>query len=250
MYTGDDSIASHDLSRMDAPLAPFQRIKLHLRERLQRGDWPPGSLMPSEAELVRQFGVSRMTVNRALRELQAEGLVERVQGLGTFAAQLHRLSATITIRDMHEHVQSQGRSHRFELRLRRAEPAPAVLATRLGVKPGAQVFHGLGVHFDDEVPIQWEDRWVNPAAAPHFLDADFAAQTPTQYLLEVAPMWEAAYTIEASRPSAQEAAALHVDPAEPCLVLTRWTVSRGVPVTVVRLVHPGSRYQIEGEIKP
>ena len=42
--------------------------------------------MPSEAELVAQFGVSRMTVNRALRELQAEGLVERVQGVGTFAA--------------------------------------------------------------------------------------------------------------------------------------------------------------------
>lgn len=235
---------------MDTPLAPFQRIKLHLRERLQRGDWPPGSLMPSEAELVRQFAVSRMTVSRALRELQAEGLVDRVQGVGTYAAQLHRLSATITIRDMHEHVQSQGRVHRFELKVRRAEPAPAVLAARLGVKSGAKVFHCLGVHYDDGVPIQWEDRWVNPATAPQFLHADLRAQTPTQYLLEVAPMWEAAYTIEAARPSRQEAKALHVDPAEPCLVITRWTVSRGIPVTVVRLVHPGARYQIEGEIKP
>ena len=71
-------------------LAPYARVKQHLKDELSRGRWPPGAPMPSEAELVAQFGVSRMTVTRALHELQAEGLVERVQGVGTFAAHLHR----------------------------------------------------------------------------------------------------------------------------------------------------------------
>ena len=85
-----------------AAVAPYARVKQHLKRGLAAGRWPPGALMPSEAELVAEFGVSRMTVNRALRELQAEGLVERSQGVGTFAAPLHRVSSTLTIRDLHE----------------------------------------------------------------------------------------------------------------------------------------------------
>src|SRR5262245_52624235 len=79
-----------------APHAPYARVKHFLKSELARGRWPPGTLMPSEAELVARFRVSRMTVNKALRELQAEGLVERQQGIGTFAAQLHRVSSTLT----------------------------------------------------------------------------------------------------------------------------------------------------------
>jgi GntR family histidine utilization transcriptional repressor len=57
----------------EAPLAPYARVKKYLRDGLAAGRWTPGALMPSEAELVADFGVSRMTVNRALRELRAEG---------------------------------------------------------------------------------------------------------------------------------------------------------------------------------
>ena len=50
---------------------PFARVKQHLKDGLAQGLWPPGAPMPSEAELVAHFGVSRMTVNRAMRDLQA-----------------------------------------------------------------------------------------------------------------------------------------------------------------------------------
>src|ERR1019366_7310080 len=93
------------------PAAPYARVKQFLKEELARGHWLPGALMPSDAELVAKFGVSRMTVTRALRELQAEGLVERVQGVGTFAAHLARVSSTLTIRDLHEEIVSRGHRH-------------------------------------------------------------------------------------------------------------------------------------------
>jgi GntR family histidine utilization transcriptional repressor len=233
-----------------AAAAPYQRVKQHLKDALANGRWRPGELMPSEAELTAQFGVSRMTVNRALRELQAEGLVERVQGVGTFAAQPYRMSSTLTIRDLHEQIESRGHRHHAEVHVKREEAASAALAQQLGLAPGAPVFHTLIVHHDNGVPLQCEDRYVNPAWAPDYLGVDFTRITPTHYLLEVAPLWEAQYTIEAALPTDEEARLLGIHRHDPCLVVVRRTVSRGVPITLARLVHPGARYQLEGRFSP
>ena len=232
------------------PLAPYARIKASLKQGLAAGRWPAGAQMPSEAELMAQFGVSRMTVTRALRELQAEGLVERSQGVGTFAASLHRVASTLTIRDLHEEIESRGHHHRAFVHVKREERATATVASRLGLRPGARVFHTLVLHEENGVPLQCEDRYVNPACAPGYLEVDFTQTTPTHYLLEVAPLWEAQYAIEASAPTAREARLLGIAPDDPCLVVVRRTASRGTPITLARLVHPGSRYQLEGSFAP
>lgn len=228
----------------------YNRIKQYLKQGLAQGRWSPGELMPSESELVAQFSVSRMTVNRALRELQTEGLIQRLQGVGTFAAQLHRLSSTLSIEDMQEHIQSRGYRHRMALEYRRIEHAPEDVMKRLRLNPLTPMFHSLAIHFEDEIPLQLEDRWVNPEVVPDYLNADLSKITPTQYLLRVAPMWEASYTIEAAIPTQIEAQHLKIDACEPCLIVTRWTISRGAPVTLVRLVHPGNHYILEGSFKP
>ena len=231
-------------------MAPYARVKAFLKQELELGRWLPGELMPSDAELVAQFGVSRMTVTRALRELQAEGLLERVQGIGTFAAHLSRVSSTLTIRDLHEEIVSRGRLHHAEVHIAKKERAPAALAAQLGLKSGAPVFHTLIVHSENGVPLQIEDRYVNPTCAPGYLDVDFSQMTPTHYLLQVAPLWEAQYSIQACMPSADERRLLNVPSDEACLVVVRRTESRGTPITIARLVHPGSRHQIDGRFKP
>jgi GntR family histidine utilization transcriptional repressor len=233
-----------------AALAPYARIKQHLKDELSRGRWPPGAPMPSDAELVAQFGVSRMTVTRALNELRSEGLIERVQGVGTFAAHLFRVSSTLRIRDLHEEITSRGHRHHAEVHVARQEAATDALAQRLGLAAGAPVFHTLIVHFEDGAALQCEDRYVNPACAPDYLGNDFTQVTPTQYLLQVAPLWEAQYSIEAALPTAQEARLLGIRREDPCLVVVRRTVSQDVPITLARLVHPGARYLLQGEFKP
>ncbi len=210
----------------------------------------PGELMPSEAELVARFGVSRMTVNRALRELQGEGLIDRLQGVGTFAAQLGRVASTLSIRDLHAEIEARGHHHHAEVHVVREEAAGAALAGQLGLRVGAPVFHTLIVHHDNQVALQCEDRYVNPACAPDYLQADFTRTTPTQYLLEVAPLWKAQYTIEASAPTAEEARLLGIDAREPCLVVVRRTMRDEIPITLARLVHPGQRYQLQGSFEP
>ncbi len=231
-------------------LAPYAQVKQYLKGRLAAGDWPPGVLMPSEAELVARFGVSRMTVNRALRELQAEGLIDRVQGVGTFAAQLHKVSSTLTLRDLQEEIAERG--HRHEARVVEQEEVPATdgLAGQLGLQPGAPVFHTLIVHLENGVPLQCEDRYVNPACAPDYLAQDFTRTTPTHYLFDVTALWRAQYSIEAGRPTKEEARLLGIPVADPCLVIVRRTFTTDSAITLARLVHPGNRYGLEGHFTP
>jgi GntR family histidine utilization transcriptional repressor len=233
-----------------AATAPFLRVKHWLKDGLARGRWPAGARMPSEAELVQRFGVSRMTAGRALKELQSEGLVERRQGLGSFAAPRQRVAAKLQIRDLHAEIQDGGHAHQARVHLAQAEPAGTELAARLGLQAGDAVFHTLIVHSRDGEPLQCEDRYVNPAAAPDYLGVDFTRTTPTHYLLQVAPFWEAEYHIEAANPTPQEARLLGIGLREPCLVVVRRTLDRRRPITLARLVHPGSRYTLEGRFKP
>lgn len=245
------------LSAMNAPdlpraiaAAPYARVKQHLKDGLSRGRWNPGELMPSEAELVAEFGISRMTVNRALRELQSEGLVQRVQGVGTFAAQLHRVSSQLTINDLNDEIVARGHQHHAVVHKQHALPAAAALAAQLGVVAGATVFHTLIVHFENGAPLQCEDRYVNPACAPGYLQADFTRTTPTHWLFQNTHLWRAQYSIEAARPTPLEARLLAMAPDAPCLIVVRRTFTQSAPITIARLVHPGALYSLNGEFQP
>jgi GntR family transcriptional regulator, histidine utilization repressor len=242
------TIAAQNTSRERR--SPYENVKLFLKNGLKKGRWRAGEKMPSESDLIRRFGVARMTVNRALKELQAEGLIERRQGAGTFAAQLHRVSSALTIRDIHEEILARGHAHRAQVHLLREELASADIAQRLGIAPTAHVFHSVIVHFENGVAIQCEDRFVNPIVAPNYLDCDFTAVTPTRYLFDVAPLWKADYAVEAALPSAKEAKWLGIAKTEPCLVISRRTMNRSHTITVARLVHPASLYRLEGAFAP
>ena len=65
----------------------YLKVKEHIRARIASGEFGPGARVPSENELVSRFGLSRMTVNRALRELAADGWLKRRPGVGSFVRQ-------------------------------------------------------------------------------------------------------------------------------------------------------------------
>ena len=229
---------------------PTRRVKQYLKEGLAAGRWTPGELMPSEAELVAEFGVSRMTVNRALRELQAEGLVDRVAGRRHL-----RRAAVPPVVDPDDPRPARGdRGARPSPPCRGAPEARGAGAARArrAARPGDR---RAGVPFADRPPRQRRAAAVRrplrqPGLRARLPEVDFTRTTPTHYLLEVAPLWEAQYAIEASAPTAKEARLLGIEPGDPCLVVVRRTMSRGVPITLARLVHPGRRYQLEGAFSP
>lgn len=230
-------------------LPAYEQVKAWIRQHIAGGAWRPGDPVPSEAALMDRFAISRMTANRALRELAAEGLVTRVQGSGTRVAELHRISSRLVIRDIHEEMAERGHVHATRVLLAAEEKATPEVAQSLGLRKGAKVFHTVLVHLENGVAIQYEDRYVNPAAAPEYLRTDFTQSSPTQHLLQHAPLTEASYCIEACLPGAQEAKQLGIRRSEPCLSMKRRTVSGAHVASVARLVYPGSRYSIAGEFQ-
>lgn len=227
----------------------YEQVKAFIKQRIGSGEWRPGDPVPSEAALMQQFGISRMTVNRALRELASDGLVNRVQGSGTRVAQLHRISSRLTIRDIREEVVERGHVHTTRVLRSGRVKSTAELAQTLGLRSGASVFHTVLIHMENGVPIQYEDRYVNPAAAPQYLETDFTVMSPTLHLLRHAPLTEASYAIEACLPTVEEAKELGIKRGEPCLAMMRRTVSGANVASVARLVYPGTRYSFAGKFQ-
>ncbi|PKO64543.1 MAG: histidine utilization repressor [Betaproteobacteria bacterium HGW-Betaproteobacteria-16] len=232
---------------MTASVPAYQQIKDHVLAQIHRGVWKEGDAIPTEEALAVEFGVSRMTVNRAIRELGNEQIVERVQGSGTFVAQQKYQSTLVEIRNIADEIAARGHRHRSELqRLERCKATDA-LAGRFRLKPGAPLFHSVVVHFENDAPIQVEDRHVNPRVAPDYLAQDFATQTPNAYLMRVAPLQGVEFAIEAVSPPPEVGELLQMAAHEPCLVLHRQTHSMGQVASVAALWHPASRYRFTGQ---
>lgn len=228
----------------DPPL--YQQVKDYIVGRIVAGEWPESTRVPSENELTGTLKVSRMTVHRALRELTAEGWLERVQGAGTFVAQAKPQSDVLAIRNIAEEIAARGHDHKAEVIFLRRERARALEAKLLGLERGAPLFHSLIVHRENGRPVQLEDRYVNPTAAPDYLSQDFTAITPYAYLTQEAPITEAEHVVLAVMPNGEERQLLDMKPSTPCLLLRRQTWSGTLPVTWALLLHPGDRYRLGG----
>lgn len=229
---------------MKAPA--YRQIKDFILRNIQAGRWREGDRVPSEHALTREFRVSRMTVNRALRELTAERIITRVKGAGTFVARPRYESTLVEIKSIAAEIAGRGHGHTSDvLAIERRAVDPA-LAAELGLRRRTRAFHSLLLHRENGLAVQVEDRWVNPAIAPEYDLQDFHRLTPNEYLMRVAPLQKVEYRIEARRPDAITRRRLAMAPAEPCLLLHRRTWSQGRVASVVDLWHPGQRYQFTG----
>jgi GntR family histidine utilization transcriptional repressor len=236
----------HQILQENTPI--FQRIKDYLVAEIAAGRWKEGEVVPSEQALVRQFGVSRMTVNRAVRELTAEQVLTRRQGSGTFVAPKKYQATLVEIKSIADEIRARGHQHASRLHLLEQEHAGEALARQFELPAGSPLFHSVIVHFENGRPIQVEDRWVNPASAPDYLKQDYAVITPNQHLMEAAPLQGATYSIEALSAPKEVAQMLAIDSRASCLVLKRKTTSGGLVASVVTMWHPGDLYQYTGSV--
>lgn len=235
---------------MTATKPRYQQLKDDIIERISNGELQPTDRVPSENELAESQSVSRMTANRALRELNDEGYVERVAGRGTFVSDYRSRSHLVEVQNIADEISRRGHSYSCCVVRQSLQHARGEIAKALHIEQGTDVIHLMLVHFENQLPIQVEDRYVLADFAPECLQQDFEAQTPSAYLTGIAPLQEADQVVRASVPNSAIREHLHMPNDEPSLVVIRRTWSKGRPVTFARLHHPGSRYELTGHYTP
>ena len=222
----------------DAPrpdLTSYREVKAEILRRITEGDWAPGTLLPGEVDLAESFGVARATVNRAMRELTDEGLLERRRKAGTRVRPSPLRAARFEIPLVREEIEATGARYRYALLEREAVEAPDWLRARMGLAAGARVLHLACLHAADGAPYQFEDRWINLDALPRAETADFSASGPNEWLVRAAPFSEVEISFLATAADARTGGYLSMDPGEPVFTAERTTWWEGHAITHVRL---------------
>ncbi len=140
----------------------YIQIKHYLSEKIQSRTWPPGFRIPTEIELSEQFSVSRMTANKAIRDLVKDGFLERTPRLGTFVCQKKAESPLMEIRNIAAEVKNRGHDYATKVISQVMVEANDDIALQLGVRHGTNVYFTQIVHYENDAPIQLEERWGKP----------------------------------------------------------------------------------------
>ena len=239
------------MEKSAAQLQPlYLKVKRHILDNIGSGKWATSARVPSENDIVKSFGVSRMTANRALRELRDEGVLVRIAGVGSFVADRHAHAHPLEIRSIAEEIRERGHAHRAKIISLERVRAAAELAGDFGIAARSELYCSVIVHFENDRPVQLEDRYVLPKLAPDYLNIDFSKTTPSDYLVKVAPLQEAQHLLRAVMPDERTRKLLSMLRDEPCLLMIRRTWTAGQIASVARLYYPGSRYEMSGRFRP
>lgn len=150
----------------------YEQLRSELRDRIERGVYRPGDLFPSETELMAEHSMSRITVRRAIAELQREGLVTTRQGAGTYVSDPARAGAQCLL-SFTSVVLREGREPGARLLSMTTEPGPTDVAAQLGLSGDTEFVHIKRLRTVDGEPVFLSDAYIPatvlPATAHHDL---------------------------------------------------------------------------------
>ncbi len=200
----------------------WQDIEAEVLRRIRERHWPPGSAIPHEVDLAREFGVARATVNRALRALAEAGWLDRRRRAGTRVAAHPVRKAVLSIPILRAEIEATGAAYGYRL-LRREEGGGVLAVTAL--------------HLADGVPFAHEDRRVNLAVVPAIADVDLAVESANAWLVANAPFSHGNYAVGAENAGPVTAALMGVPAGAALVVVERTTWDGPRWITEVRLTY-------------
>jgi len=225
---------------MAASRSSFRDIKDEMARRIASRVWPPGTIIPGEEDLAREFGSARATVNRALQELARSGIVERRRKAGTRVAMHPVREARFVIPLVRQEIEAEGAAYHYALLSRELEPASDLVRAKLALPGPLDMLHVRCLHMAGSTPWQFEDRWINVAAAPEAGRETFRDIGPNEWLVRNAPFSRAEFVFRAARATPEESRLLRTPDGEAVFIGERMTWLGEQPVTFVRMVHPSS----------
>ncbi|MEM1039392.1 MAG: GntR family transcriptional regulator [Pseudomonadota bacterium] len=217
----------------------WQTIRDEVKRRVHEREWTPGASIPNESDLAREFGCARTTVNRALRALADDGLLERRRKAGTRVA-LHPVpKATFDIPIIRHEIEALGQRAGYGLLSARTGTPDVGVLSSMNCEP-RDMLHLVSLHLADDRPFMMEDRWIDTTIVPAAANVDFSKISANEWLV-----LNASYTeghIEFSAEAIGDERALHFgcSPHGAGFTITRTTRVDGKGIThVVQAFVPG-----------
>lgn len=213
----------------------FREIKQRVFARIRDGEWGPGALLPGEVELAAEYGCARATVNRAMQELSEDGIIERRRKGGSRVKLAPLRQVTFEIPLVRVEIEASGAAYEYVLVADAIVAAPKSLQARLNLLSSTTVRHIKCLHLANGKPYQFEDRWINLSAVPRAKNADFAAISPNEWLVQEVPYTNAEVRFSATSASAVIARHLRTKAGDAIFTAERTTWLAKKPVTNVHL---------------
>jgi GntR family transcriptional regulator len=233
----------------DGTAPKYAQVVAEIRRRIERGTYPPGSLLPSEHQLVSEFGVSRPTIVRSLSALRHDGWIETQQGKGSFVRGRSALDGAERTRPASGVLETAETELVGELVQAGIKLAPPHVIDLLGLPAGARAFVRQRVLSEDGHPAELASAWLplDIAAGTDLASADLLGESLRAHLLarKKIRLDHAVEQITARLASGEEAALLRISPGAPVLsvIVTAYDASAR-PVQVSDLVLPGQRHEL------
>jgi GntR family transcriptional regulator, histidine utilization repressor len=213
------------------------RIRSDIEANILSGTWRPGFRIPPEHELMAQYACSRMTVNKAVAALSANGLIKRNKRAGSFVAKPPLHSGVLHIPDIRQEIEVRGGQYSYCcLAIERRQKAKSIFIRC--------------THFDDGVALVVEERQIYLSAIPEARDVDFTTTPPGSWLIDHVAWTEAEHRISACSADAETALALGVGIGAACLVVERKTWRGPDMITQVRQLFRSDTYDLVARFSP
>ena len=228
----------------------YLQIKRDLLDKIHTGILQPDDRIPSEHKLAKDYAVSRLTVQRAIRELVSEGLLRRAQGAGTFVTDFTHRFSLAEVRDVVDEITRIGGDPTTEVLLqRRLRPSPEI-DELLELEQGVEVFQVSLLQSMDGEPVAHEERFAITDVYPDFLDQDFSRQSVFDYLATRSELEDVEHIVSAVHVDKKLATLLEIDTSEPCIRLQRRNWYKRQCVTLTRITYAGTRQVLASRFKP
>lgn len=229
-----------------------RQIRLRLEEAIAQGEFSPGSRLPSERALSARFGVSRITVRAALRELEASGVVATQHGSGTFVLERKVEQQLRGPTSFTDDVRARGQRPGSRLLEASVVPAALELAHVFRIEIGAPLVRIARVRLADGVPLAIETAYILQRLSPGLETCDLehgSLYATLQDVYSLRPTM-ASQSIEAAISTAEECRLLELPSHAPVLRLSRvTTLADGTILEFVRATYRGDRYLLTVELR-
>jgi len=227
----------------------YAQVVAEIKQRIERGTYPPGSLLPSEHQLVSEFGISRPTIVRALSALRQDGWIDTQQGKGSFVRGRPALADAERTRPAHDVMELPETELSGQLVQAGVKLAPRHITALLGLDAGARAFVRQRLLTDGGEPVELVSAWLplELAQGTGLASADLLGESVRQHLAarKKIRLDHAVEHITARHPSGEEAELLGIASDAPVLsvIVTAYDAT-GRPIQVSDLVLPGQRHEI------